>query len=494
MLDLAFRPDRQRPEPVYRQLAEYLRGLVAAGRLGEGQKLPATRELAAALGLSRNTVNLAYDALVADRLVTAHVGQGTFVAPQRARRTLHEPPEDPRAPRLAWEGLFARTAKLSFPARDAEPATVAFDFRAGRVDAAALPRAELRRAFASAVDETLPALANRLDAQGWPPLRAEIARALVARGIACRAEDVLVVQGTQEGLGLLARLLLEPGDTAVVEEPGWFGARLAFAAREANLVPVGVDAGGLRTDLLARVLRSRRAKLVYVTPAVQSPTGVALAEPRRAELLALAEEHQCAIVEDDFDSELRIGSALPALARDDAGGRVAYLGTFSKALFPALRVGYLVAAPSVIQRGIASLGVSHFGGNLVAQAALADLLASGAVERHVRRTRRLYAERLDALMTAIAEHLPEGTRASRPAGGNSVWVELPPSVDGDALARSAHGAGIALTRGTPCFLEGGGSRHLSLCFASLAPDAISEGIARLGALARASSRAHGGIE
>jgi GntR family transcriptional regulator/MocR family aminotransferase len=470
MLDLAFRPDRQRPEPVYRQLAEYLRGLVAAGRLGEGQKLPATRELAAALGLSRNTVNLAYDALVADRLVTAHVGQGTFVAPQRARRTLHEPPEDPRAPRLAWEGLFARTAKLSFPARDAEPATVAFDFRAGRVDAAALPRAELRRAFASAVDETLPALANRLDAQGWPPLRAEIARALVARGIACRAEDVLVVQGAQEGLGLLARLLLEPGDTAVVEEPGWFGARLAFAAREANLVPVGVDA------------------------AVQSPTGVALAEPRRAELLALAEEHQCAIVEDDFDSELRIGSALPALARDDAGGRVAYLGTFSKALFPALRVGYLVAAPSVIQRGIASLGVSHFGGNLVAQAALADLLASGAVERHVRRTRRLYAERLDALMTAIAEHLPEGTRASRPAGGNSVWVELPPSVDGDALARSAHGAGIALTRGTPCFLEGGGSRHLSLCFASLAPDAISEGIARLGALARASSRAHGGIE
>jgi DNA-binding transcriptional MocR family regulator len=147
-----------------------------------------------------------------------------------------------------------------------------------------------------------------------------------------------------------------------------------------------------------------------------------------------------------------------------------------------------------VARGAASLGVSHFGGNLVAQAALAELLRSGALERHVRRTRRLYAERLDALMEALAEHLPEGTRAARPAGGNTVWVELPPSVDGDALARAAHDAGIALSRGTVSFLDGAaGRRHLSLCFASLAPDAISEGIARLGALARTSPRARGGV-
>jgi GntR family transcriptional regulator / MocR family aminotransferase len=498
MLDLAFRPDRAHPEPVYRQLADYLRGLVIAGRIGVGQKLPATRELAQALGLSRNTVNLAYDALAADRVVTAHVGQGTFVAPQRPRaRAAHgaadADTEDPRASRLAWEGLFARAAKIPVPAIDPAPANLRFDFRAGRVDVGALPKADLRRAFAHALDTALPALANRLDPQGWPPLREEIARSLVARGIACRAEHVLIVQGAQEGLNLLARLLLEPGDTAVMEEPGWFGARMAFAAREANLVPVPVDAGGIRTDLLARVLRSRRAKLVYVTPAVQSPTGVALAEPRRAELLALAEEHQCAIVEDDFDSELRIGSAQPALARDDAGGRVAYLGTFSKALFPALRVGYLVAAPPVIWRGMAALGAGHFGGGLVAQAALAELLRTGAVDRHVRRTRRLYAERLEALLAALAEHLPEGTRAIRPAGGSAVWVELPETVDVDALARAAHAEGIALSRGTACFLGEGGRQHLTLSFASEAKETISEGIALLGRLAHRSPRAHGGI-
>jgi GntR family transcriptional regulator/MocR family aminotransferase len=485
MLELAFRPDRRRPEPVYRQLADYLRELVVAGRLGAGQKLPATRELAAALGLSRNTVNQAYDELVAERLATAHVGQGTFVAaPGRAR--LRAPSaREADAPRLAWAGLFAARGPVP-PLRTPQPMDAeapVYDFRPGRVDVASLPRADLKRAFAAAIDGALPQLANRLDPQGWPPLREEIARALVARGVACRADDVLIVQGAQEGLDLLARILLDPGDAAAVEEPGWFGARIAFAARGAHLVPVPVDGRGLRTDALARLLRGRRVKLVYTTPAVQSPTGVCLADERRAELLALAEEHQCAVVEDDYDSELRAaGPASPALACDDAGGRVLYLGTFSKALFPALRVGYLVAAPPVIRRAAEALGAAHFGGNLLAQAALAELLRGGALERHVRRVRRLYAERLDALLAALAAHFPEGTRAERPAGGNCVWVELPAGFDAEALLRAGRAEGIAAESGAPFFQEERDPRAFPLCFASLEPDAIAAGIARLGSL------------
>jgi GntR family transcriptional regulator/MocR family aminotransferase len=490
VLELAFRPDRQRAEPVYRQLAAYLRALVEGGRLGAGQKLPATRELAAALGLSRNTVNLAYEALAGERLVRAHVGQGTFVAPPGRPRAAA--PAERGETRLAWEGLFAGRSPGRGPAPDLAPEAPAFDFRAGRVDVASLPAAELKRAFARAVDEALPALANRLDPQGWPPLREEIARSLVARGIECRADDVLVLQGAQEGLDLLARILLDAGDAAAVEEPGWFGARLAFAARGAQIVPIAVDGGGLRTDALARVLRGRRVKLVYATPAVQAPTGVALAPERRAQLLALAEEHQCALVEDDYDSELRLGGpASPALARDDAGGRVLYLGTFSKALFPALRLGYLVAAAPVLRRAAAALGAAHFGGSLLPQAALAELLRNGALERHVRRLRRLYAERLESLLAALAAHFPPGTRFARPAGGTCVWVELTPAVDALALAHAARGAGIALSRGEAFFHEEGGSRALYLCYASLAPHAIAEGIARLGALARG-TRARGG--
>ncbi len=491
MLELAFRPDRRRDEPVYRQLAAYLRELVAAGRLGAGQKLPATRELAVALGLSRNTVNLAYEALAGERLVRAHVGQGTFVTPPDRPRA---PPAREAGARLAWEALFAaRPGGLRRPVPELAPEAPAFDFRAGRVDLASLPTAELKRAFARALSGALPELANRLDPQGWPPLRFEIARSLVARGIECRAEDVLVLQGAQEGLDLIARLLLDPGDAAAVEEPGWFGARLAFAARGAHIVPVAVDAGGLRTDALARVLRGRRVKLVYATPAVQAPTGVALAPERRAELLALAEEHQCAVVEDDYDSELRLrGPAAPALARDDAGGRVLYLGTFSKALFPALRLGYLVAAPPVLRRAAALVGAAHFGGGLLAQAALAELLRSGALERHVRRVRRLYAERLEALLAALAEHFPPGTRFARPAGGTAVWVELPPEVDAEALALAARDAGIALTRGEVAYHEDGGRSALYLCYASLPPAAIAEGIARLGRIA-ARKRTPGGL-
>jgi GntR family transcriptional regulator/MocR family aminotransferase len=487
MLELAFRPDRRRPEPLYRQLAGYLRELVEAGRLGAGQKLPASRELAAALGLSRNTVNLAYEALVSERLARAHVGQGTFVA---ARERRHAPAAEAEgAARLAWEGLLAAPPPgPRVPDALAAGPAPAFDLRGGRVDVDSLPRAELKRAFAHAVDEALPRLANRLDPRGWPPLREAIARSLVARGIACGADDVLVVQGAQEGLDLVARSLLAPGDAAAVEEPGWFGARLAFAARGAHLVPVAVDARGLRTDALARVLRGRRVKLVYATPAVQSPTGVALADARRAELLALAEEHQCAIVEDDYDNELRLGGPVtPALARDDAGGRVIYLGTFSKALFPALRLGYLVAAPPLLRRAAAVAGAAHFGGSLLLQAALAELLASGALERHVRRVRRLYAARLAALEEALARHLP-AARFVRPAGGTSLWLELPPGLDAEALAAAARRDGIALASGDAFFHDEGGGRHLSLCFAALAPGAITEAVARLGGLARA----HGG--
>ena len=167
-----------------------------------------------------------------------------------------------------------------------------------------------------------------------------------------------------------------------------------------------------------------------------------------------------------------------------------YLGTFSKALFPALRVGYLVAAPPVVRRAAEALGVAHFGGNLLAQAALAELLTSGALERHVRRVRRLYAERLDALLDAIAAHFPEGTRVARPAGG-TVWVELPAGTDTGALAHDARASGIAFALGDAFFLEASERRCLSLSFTSLPPEAIREGIARLGALAHAARRSGG---
>ena len=508
MLELAFRPDPKLREPVYRQLASYLRGFIEAGRLPCGEKLPATRELAVALGISRNSVIQAYLALGELGLTRGHVGQGTFVAarplpearPGAPRGEWERIPPTPRLvplPReFAWGGLFALRAR-DFPLqgtlrRVASGGAFRFDFRGGQVEGAALPRRPLSRALAGALSRHGAALAAHQDPRGWPPLREQIAQRLVARGIVCEAADVVVVGGAQQALDLVGRVLLDPGDTVVLEQPGYFGAALAFRACGANLVGVAVDAAGLRTEELARLLRARRVKLLYTTPAVQSPTGAVLDEARRHALLALADQHQVPILEDDYDSELRLGSrATPALKTLDRAGQVVYVGTFSKALFPGLRVGYLVAARALLDRVSAAHFAANFQTSPLLQAALAELIHGGTLERHLRRVRRLYAERLAALLEAVERELPEGTRFAPPAGGTSLWVELPPRADADAIFSAALEAGVAYARGDAFRLDGTGSSALSLSFANLPAGRITEGLAVLGRIARAHS-ARGG--
>lgn len=488
VLDVAFRPDRHGPAPIARQLADHLAGLIAAGRLAPGSKLPASREIAASLGVARNTVTAAYEMLATRGVVTARVGQGTFVAATLPRET---PPAAGAAPReFAWDGLVARSAPARLPdllRRSEGGPPVPFDFRGGRVEPGVLPASDLRWAFARPFQQRarMTALAGHADPYGWPQLREEIARHLAGRGIACDAADVAVVGGLQHAIDLVARVLLDPGDAVVVEQPGYFGATLAFGGRGADLLGVDVDDDGLRTDRLARVLRLRRPKLVYVTPATQSPTGVALSPARRRELLALADEHQVPIFEDDYDADLRYrGPALPALKADDPAGQVIYAGTFSKILFPGLRVGYVVAARPLLARLVTARWRSDFGGGVVEQAALATLLATRGLDRHLRRVRKLYADRLDALVAALATSMPAGVRWRAPASGHVVWVGLPPGVDPEALQDAARARGVAYGRGELFFVDGRGGDHLLLSFTALDATTIAEGIARLGAALR----------
>ncbi len=491
VLDLPFRPDRESEAPVYRQLADHLLALIDAGRLRPGERLPPSRELAAALGLSRNTVNRALETLAAAGLVDAHVGRGTFVE-ERAERlrgaALGRPagPEPARRP-FAWQALLsARARGLELPTAvpRVEAAHLRFDFRPGRVDAAALPIAELQGAWQRALGR-LREVANEIDPAGHAPLRAAVARALGARGIACGGEEVLITAGAQQALDLVARALVDPGDAVALEQPGWFGAALAFRAAGADLLPVGVDGEGLRVEELARIARSRRPKLVYVTPAVQLPTGVALSDARREALLALADREQIPVVEDDFDAELRLaGPSRPALKTLDRSDQVVYVGTFSKALYPGLRLGYAVAARSLRARLIALRFAASMQAPLAEQMAVAELLEAGVLERHVRRVRRRHAERAAAMLEALADELPRA-RAQEPAGGSALWVELREELDTAALATEAARRGIAYAPGEAFRLDGEGPPALLLSFAALAPDAIRAGIAELAALVRA---------
>ncbi len=488
MIELAFTPDRDAAEPLYRQLGSYLRGLIEAERLAAGAKLPATRELAAALALSRTTVSLAYEELVAEGLLVAHVGQGTFVADRPTRPVRLAPVTAGTTRGFVWSGLFAfRARALPVPTKlmHRTPGQPRCDFRGGQVDRTSLPVGELRRAFASAL-ASLPTLAADNDPRGWRPLRHAIARYLVQRGIACDANDVAVVNGAQQAIDLVARVLVDPGDTVVTEQPGYFGATLAFTAAQANLVGVRVDDDGLRTDDLARVLRARRAKLVYTTPAAQSPTGAMLSVERRHALLALADEHQVPVFEDDYDSELRYeGAPVAALKTLDRAGQVIYAGTFSKVLFPGLRVGYVVAAQPLLEKMVLARWNADVGSSVVPQAALATLLESGGLDRHVRRMRRIYGTRLAAMLDALDATMPAGTAWTRPRGGHGLWLTLPPGVDGDALAHDAAAAGIAYGLGEAFFADGRGKENVHLSYATMSPEAIRDGIVRLADLIRA---------
>jgi GntR family transcriptional regulator/MocR family aminotransferase len=488
VLEIAFRPDRAAAEPLYGQLHRHLRGLIETGRLAPGEKLPPTRELARSLGLGRKTVAQAYEALASDGLVTAHVGQGSFVAARGPSAVRPEPATGARA--FAWDGLLAaRTRRLRLSEGFVQPGAIRFDFRPGGVDVDTAPELALKRAFSRALARHGRALAAHRDPLGWPPLREAIARALVARGIATRAEEVMVTNGAQHALDLIARCLVDPGDTVAIEQPGYFAASLAFAASGAHLLGVPVDERGLRTDALARALRARRVKLVYATPAVQSPTGVVLDEARRRELLALADEHQTPIVEDDYDSELRLGGPpVAALKNRDTMQQVLYIGTFSKATLPGVRIGYLVAPPALLERFLAMRFAGDFGSGAITQAALAELLTAGDLERHVRRVRKLYASRLAALDAALGEAMPEGAHWRPPAGGSALWLTLPRDLDADAVWAETLRAGLAMVRGDAFFFDGRGRDHLLLGVSGLEASAIAEGTARLGEIVRRVAR------
>lgn len=490
MLDLSFRADRESEAPVYRQLAEHLLALIDAGRLRPGERIPPSRDLAAALGLSRNTVSRALDDLAAAGLLDAHVGRGTFVAPRapRLRDAARGEAPAPTARPFAWQALLSTRSRALRPPRDPVQGITAglrFDFRAGHVDASALPLADLQRAWQRALGR-LRECANDFDPMGHAALRVAVARALGARGVACSAEDVLITAGAQQALDLVARALVDPGDAVVLEQPGWFGAALALRSCGADLIGVRVDDEGLCVGELERVLRTRRPKLVYTTPAVQLPTGVALSDARREALLELADRAQVPVVEDDFDGELRLsGPARPALKTRDRSDQVIYVGTFSKALFPGLRLGYVVAARSLLARLALLRTIASMQASLVEQMAVAELLDAGVLERHVRRVRRRSAERATALAEAVAAELPE-CRMRPPAGGSCAWLELPGGMDAAELAANAARRGIACTSGTLFYIEGDGPPALVLSFAALPPAEIRAGIAVLAGLVRSS--------
>ena len=494
--------DPGRDEPLYQQLFDQLVDRIRTGALPVGHRLPPTRVLAAELGAHRNTVVRAYEALEGAGFVRGTVGRGTYVAALAAPRRATAPvaASADATPALPWSALLSTAAQ-------AEPLG-RFD-RLGRATAGRdvvnlsrmqppnelLPDDLLRRC----VDHVLRTEGARAlgyaPRDGMPRLRGLIARDLERQGVPASPDDLLITTGSQQGLDLLARALVNPGDPILVEEATYSGAINIFAAAGARVVGVPSDAEGPDPRALELLVRSG-AKAFYLMPGCNNPTGARIGAARRHELVRWSHRAGVPLIEDDYAADLILDDrpAPPALRALD--GNVVYTGTFSKKLIPALRIGFVLCPTALRPRLLALKHTLDLGTSALAQLVLAEFLDRGYLRAHLARTLPEYRRRRDALEVALGRHLPRDVRWRRPETGMVLWLPLPPRFAPEVVFEEALRAGVLVSPGSLNTVAGDGARNapsgVRLCFASEPAERLAEGARRLGrALAALDRRAQG---
>src|SRR5262245_57184622 len=486
--------------PLYRQAYRALRGAILDGRLAPGERLPASRVLAREAKLARNTVLQAYEQLVAEGYAESRRGAGTFVVAELPAS---------RAPRADGERRpsggttrAVQSTRVRARAADAPPALSAYaeravrsfargvswgrrrpapryDFRYGDPAYDDFPHATWCRLLARRARRASERHLSYSDPGGAPELREALASYLSrARGVACEPDDVLVVYGTQQAIDLTARVLIDPGARAIVEEPGYPGIRNALEIAGAQVTSLAVDADGLPTDELA----DQRARLLCVTPSHQFPTGGVLPLARRLALLAWAEHTEAFVLEDDYDGEFRYdGRPLESLQALDRSGRVLYAGTASKVMFPSLRIGYLVMPPSVRPALLAAKAFADTGTAHLEQRVLADFIAQGYFERHLRRARVRNAARRKALLAALARELGDAVEVVGANAGLHVVAWLHDVAPGElrTLREIAARRDVGIHPISPFYATRPRRAGILLGYAALGEREIAEGIHRL---------------
>ncbi|MBB2891108.1 PLP-dependent aminotransferase family protein [Flexivirga oryzae] len=455
------------------RIYQHLLDGIASGRLPPGEKLPATRAFAAELGVARGTVATAYERLVAEGYLESRVGAGTFVSPDARPVPPPSAPAGEVQPRAVWDRLPA-------PVPDAPP--LEFDLSVAGPDTSLFPFAVWRRLVSATLR---PALQEQpvYDGSGHPRLQAEIARQLrLSRSVVTDGADVLLTAGAQQALDLLARVLLAPGDTVAVEDPGYTAVVRLYTSHGARVRGVPVDEEGLVVDALPD-----DARVVYVTPSHQFPTGAVMSLRRRTALLDWAAHHRAVIIEDDYDSEFRYeAKALAPLQSLDRCGRVAYVGSFSKVLMPMLRIGYVVA-PRSLQPALRDAKLlTDWQGDTVTQGAMARFLAEGLLAAHLRRATRVYGTRRAALLQELSG-LDDVLDCYPSAAGLHVCTRLRDQRRSDRkIAAALEQRGVGVEPLSPRYVEQRPVQGLALGFRHIDEPHIPEAVRRIGAVLRGS--------
>lgn len=449
------------------QTCAAVRQAINSGQLKFGERLPSSRLLAGDLGVSRVTVEAAYTQLETEGYLTRKVGGGTFVAIE----VNHNAPiqQNRTAAKLSKRGEAILASGGCFDPLKPHA------FEAGSPDLRAFPLVTWQALSHRLLRRTGRGLLGYGDAAGYQPLREAIAHYLnQSRGVRCDAEQVIVVSSSQQALQLTASLLLDVGDTVWLEEPGYLGARNAYASQGAKLVPVPVDADGMD----ARQAQGKSPKLIYLTPSHQYPTGASLSLSRRVELLDFAQRFDSWIVEDDYDSEFHYdGRPLPSMQGLDRHGRVIYVGTFSKVLFPSLRLGYMVLPPGLVDAFTLARTVQDGHSAQWTQAVTAAFIEEGHFASHLRHMRQLYHSRRDLLLSEIEKRLDGWLQPLPATGGLKLAAWLPKGKEAK-FTRAAARLGVVTPGLSGQYLETAKDGWL-LGFAALSNEEIRTGVAAL---------------
>ncbi|MDD2877718.1 MAG: PLP-dependent aminotransferase family protein [Acidiphilium sp.] len=475
--DIRISFERTGTTPTWLQIANTIVDAIRSGSLAPGSALPGTRELATRVGVNRKTIQQSYGELIAQGWLTATATRGTFVS--ALLPIVDSDRASKKSPRSNAALLLRREAPdLLLPL--AEPNILKFDD--GAPDTRLMPAELVVRAYRRALlNGSRRNLLGYGDPRGTEVLRQAVADMLNAdRGLNCTADNICITRGSQMGIFLATRLLAQSGDTVVTEVLSYPPAREAFRAAGAAILSVGLDESGMRVDELEACCRKMRIRAVYVTPHHQFPTTVVMPPERRIRLLALADQFDFTIVEDDYDHEFHFGHRpmLP-LASARNWGRVLYIGSLSKILSPSLRVGYLVATPEVIERAAAEIMMIDRQGDPAMEAAAADLMSSGALKSHTRKVLRSYVRRRECLANALRDKLANLTDFTLPQGGLALWVEFVKHIDLAEFCRNAQKARVGITPGQAFATNGYITNGARLGFGSLDERELREAVGRL---------------
>lgn len=478
-----------RNDPMYARIVHAVKAGIASGQLADNSRLPTNRELSNILQVDRSTVARAYLELSQEGLIDSHVGRGTYVKLSGDKPTLVF-----ESPAFQWSEKFSRSSQTQFdilgrqPAANMTPGMISF--------AGGIPTSEfypherfekiVERLIKSGHGEEMFAYSA---SEGHPLLRAEVLKYLQRQHIRAGDDELLILNGSQQGIDLVTGMLVDPGDVVLMEEPTYLWAVCNFRSRQARCVPVPLDEEGIRLDALEAALSRNKAKMLYVIPNFQNPTGATMSLERRKRVLELARRYQVPVLEDNFAGDLRYeGEPLPALrALPGSQDLVIHQGTFSKALCPGLRLGWLLAPPEVMARLRIAKRTSDLSTNSMAQVVLAHYLKEGFYSTHLEHVRTVYKARLNAMHSALKKYVsaikfsgtPEAVSWSRPAGGLFVWAKLPDGWSARDLLAHAEREGVTFSPGDLCFLGNDRVEYMRLCFIQTEESDIELGVQRL---------------